>query len=427
MAMQNHKWVVVGLLALVCCGAWGTSDFQILRDDFVKEFPSLKIPDLVLSYRENLEKIQNWEGIARQEEFYQRYSERLKTIPLATLNDDERIAFGTMDFFIASERIRVQLEKRFRREGTLITSDDGLFQVPHGREWYRYFVERWTATRVNPRSLVAFGESEVVRVQKEIKRLQIEAGYAGKDQEFYHRLNSLEFLITDQSVLQNELETFRAHMESNLSNEFDPVSIPQVAIKPIPNPTKDSPPGYYEDNTFYYKFFNNRFNRRALQWLFIHEAIPGHHYQLSLNPKVGLEALTWFPGFTEGWGAYVENLGKNLGAYQQWHEELGKWEWDLVRSVRVVLDVRINFFGWSKVRALRYWKQQVKNLDELAEREVDRMFRWPAQVLSYKVGEREFLRLRNECQTPQRFHSIVLKRGSLPLPVLNEVVRNECH
>ena len=101
-------------------------------------------------------------------------------------------------------------------------------------------------------------------------------------------------------------------------------------------PTKDTPPAYYDDGVFYFSFFGNRFPGRSFGWMYLHEAIPGHHYQLSLQPEsVGF----WYPATVEGWGAYCENLGTELGVYADPDLHYGKWEWDLVRSARVALDV----------------------------------------------------------------------------------------
>ena len=119
----------------------------------------------------------------------------------------------------------------------------------------------------------------------------------------------------------------------------------------------------------------------------------------------------------------------DLGANQDPYEHHGKWEWDLVRSARVVLDIGINYFGWTRAEALRFWNANIPNQDDISEREINRMFNWPAQVLAYQVGERKFLELRKRMENQQgkafdlkKFHAEVLARGSIPLPVLDEII-----
>ncbi len=127
----------------------------------------------------------------------------------------------------------------------------------------------------------------------------------------------------------------------------------------------------------------------------------------------------------------MEDLGRDLGAYQDPYQFLGKWEWDLVRSARLAIDVGIHAKGWKKSEALSFWKDHVPNQDGIAVREIDRIIRWPAQVISYKVGENTIWRLRNLTQDAEgakfdlrRFHTLVLKRGSVPLPILEEKVKD---
>lgn len=272
---------------------------------------------------------------------------------------------------------------------------------------------------------------EVKRIQKEITSLQKLLGYEGKDTAFCAHLKSDQFIEQDERTLTKRLEQTRDTVYKNIDLLFEETAIPLVDIKPIENSTKDSPPGYYRDDIFYYGFFANRFPLRNLEWLFIHEAVPGHHYQGSVAPKSALLAkMFWYPGFAEGWAAYTENLGKDVGLYTNPYQQLGKWEWDLVRSARVSMDIGINYYGWSKNRALRFWKKHIPCQDEISEREVDRMFRWPAQVLSYKVGEREMLRAKELFQKSKgkgfdmrKFHTAVLKRGTLVLSPIKALIK----
>jgi uncharacterized protein (DUF885 family) len=273
----------------------------------------------------------------------------------------------------------------------------------------------------------------VARVTANIMSIQAKLGFENDNVGFYKYLNDPSFIITDETVLINSLTAIRDEVLAKLSNDFADTNIPVVNIKPIENPNKDTPPGYFADGVFYFNFYQNKFRKRNLEWLFIHEAVPGHHYQGSVaTNRPPIRKLFWYPGFTEGWGAYSEDLGGELGQFQDIHQQLGKWEWDLVRSARVVMDVGLNYFGWSKEKARKYWKNHIPNQDDIMDREIDRMIRWPAQVLSYKVGEHTILELRNKSERQlgrdfdvKKFHSLVLERGSIPLVVLEDVISDQ--
>lgn len=307
-----------------------------------------------------------------------------------------------------------------------------MYRLPNAAEWYRFYVHKWTSTDIDVDELFRFGRSETGRVLSEIRLIQKQLGYENKDEEFCKHLGSNQFIESDEATLTKNLQQTRSTIYQNLGTLFAETSIPLVDIRPIENSDKDTPPGYYEDDTFFYGFFANHFPLRSMEWLFIHEAVPGHHYQGSVAPKVStIGKLFWYPGFAEGWAAYTENLGKDLGLYSDIYQYLGKWEWDLVRSARVSMDVGINYYGWSKSRALRFFKKHVPCQNGIAEREVDRIFRWPGQVLSYKVGERAFLKAKKQFQDARgnqfdirEFHTTVLKRGTLPLYVLDQVVED---
>jgi uncharacterized protein (DUF885 family) len=190
--------------------------------------------------------------------------------------------------------------------------------------------------------------------------------------QFYRHLNDSSFFITDEFQVQQAFEHTKGIISKNLNNLFFVHSIPDVSIKEGTDTELAQTPGYYSNNTFYFNYFDKSYNKRQISWLFIHEAIPGHHYESAVSGEVNLSAvqrLFNYPGFSEGWSAYAEELGKELGVYQTVYDELGKWEWDLVRSVRVPLDVGLNYYGWTDEKALAFWKQYIAGQDDIAMRE----------------------------------------------------------
>ncbi len=169
-----------------------------------------------------------------------------------------------------------------------------------------------------------------------------------------------------------------------------------------------------------------------MDWLFIHEAVPGHHYQNGINARAKatpVQQLFFYIGFAEGWAAYAEELGKDLDVYQTPYDELGKWEWDIVRSVRVPMDIGLNYYGWTDQQALDFWKKHIRNQNEIAMREINRLKRWPAQAITYKYGALQIMAWKAALQKRQgdkfeirNFHDRVLNSGSLPLFIVKENV-----
>ncbi len=165
-----------------------------------------------------------------------------------------------------------------------------------------------------------------------------------------------------------------------------------------------------------------------MDWILNHEAIPGHHYQFIVFAKrkayqPPFSDLMFCAGYAEGWACYTEYLGKELGQYQTPEAELAKWEWDLVRSARVVLDVGIHFHGWTKAQAMDYWKANIVGQDDISEREINRVTNWATQAVSYKAGAAKIEEMRTELeagggQDVRKIHSAILWFGEMPLEVV---------
>jgi uncharacterized protein (DUF885 family) len=183
-------------------------------------------------------------------------------------------------------------------------------------------------------------------------------------------------------------------------------------------------PGYYDNNTFFYNLFDKPYNTRQVDWLFIHEAVPGHHYQISIDASQKyskVHDLFSYPCYAEGWACYTEDLGKQIGLYKTPYAELGKWEWDIVRAVRIPMDIGLNYYGWTDAQALAFWKKNIRNQDGIALREIARVKRWPVQAISYNYGAWRIKQLKQALQKKQGaqfnirdFHEKVLNSGFLP-------------
>jgi len=310
-----------------------------------------------------------------------------------------------------------------------------LINVPLGGQWYLYFLKKWLSVEMSAEELITFGMIETENVQLEIQQIQSELGFENDSTGFYNMLNSSQFYMTDETEILKTFQQRKDTLNNNYQNIFFDYKIPQLAIEKTPSDGMGDVPGYYSpgDQTFYYIIFEGRYNTRKFDWLYIHEGVPGHHFQISIEAakenKSDFQSLFHYPAYTEGWAAYCEELGEEIGLYQDLYAYLGKLEWDLIRSVRVVLDIGINYYGWSDEEALDYWKENIVNQDEKAMREINRMKRWPAQVLTYKVGAAKILELKEQMQDElgddfniKEFHDKILKAGPVPLHLLENYI-----
>jgi uncharacterized protein (DUF885 family) len=348
--------------------------------------------------------------------------------------------YGHLAYEITFNLQRLSLENAFRSGSEPIPST-GLYTLPG---WYPYRIKRYTSVDITPEELFAFGEREIRRVKDEIRRIRHQLGFAADSTGFYHKLGSEEFILTDKAEVLRRYEHIRTQVYQNLGSILAVSDIPRVEFMEWPGADRFTPPGYYSpaDNNgiragiFYFNFYNDRHNARSMEWLFLHEAVPGHHYQWCLRDRLpeqpGFKRHFSYPGNFEGWAAYVEYFGKQLGVYQDPYSELGKWEWDLVRSTRILIDVGIHHYGWTMADALSCWKQHIAGQDDIAEREVTRCMQWPGQALSYKVGAwkiqemaESMRRKKQEAFSLKEFHRLFLEAGSIPLTVMDEALSAE--
>jgi uncharacterized protein (DUF885 family) len=190
-------------------------------------------------------------------------------------------------------------------------------------------------------------------------------------------------------------------------------------------------PGYYFANTY---ALNTR-PKWEMEALTLHEAVPGHHLQISLGQEIeGLPDFrknSWgYTGFVEGWGLYAESLGEEMGFYQDPYMKFGQLTYEMWRAIRLVVDTGMHAFGWSRQRAIEYFAANAGKTENDIVVEVDRYIVWPGQALAYKVGELKIKELRAFAAKElgakfdvRGFHDEVLRHGSIPLALLESNIR----
>lgn len=425
----------VFLLFAIGCGliAANAQDFGTFSNQFVAGYKALHIGSLELSYETGLRNIGPVKDIEKGIAFFQSVRRKLSGFYAASLEPKERLDLELIDYESRLNLERLALETKWAQNRPSAISATGIYTIPNGKAWYVYLLKRWLSVDVSPDSIFQFGLSEVTRVQQHIEAIRAQTGMNEAD--FYRHLNDPSFFTSDRGTIQEAFEHMEVTINANLSKIFDDYPIPALKIVQGADEALAQTPGYYNDDTFYYNLFDKPYNKRQIGWLFIHEGIPGHHFQISVSNRLdtsSVQQLFFYPGFVEGWGAYAEELGGELGAYATPYDKLGKWEWDIVRSVRVPLDVGLNYYGWTDEQALEFWKKNIRNQDDIAMREIKRLRRWPAQAITYKYGAAQIMSWKAKMRALQgagfdekAFHDRVLKCGRLPLALIRERVFEE--
>ena len=427
--MKRHLVTLIILVVSSCCTAQG--NIQDLAETFVTGYSKLNIPALQYDYRDYLKATPAVDMLDKQAAFFSEIHQKLTKYDRRSLAADDRIVYDHLEYELANNIGRIKLQKEWLIKGRQIP-EGGLFKLD--KDYYTWTVQQYTSVAISPEEVYAYGESEVKKVKREIAAIQKQMGYPDSAS-FYQHLNGNEYYITDKQSLIKEFERIDSIVRIHLPHFIGTDKVPAINAMEWPGATAQTPPGMYLNRSynaygkdvFQFNFFTKKYNKRAIEWLYMHEAIPGHHLQFSVSKRKNVfEDLFYYPANFEGWGCYVEYFGKDVGLFRDPYSYWGKGEWDLGRSARLVIDVGIHYYGWSRTQALDYWKQTVPNQNEIADREVTRVTNWPGQALSYKIGAAEIFKMQADWQNKypdkplQEFYQRFLSLGGLPISVIRK-------
>jgi len=404
---------------------------KIVVKSFKEGFEKLNLSPNQLSYVANLQSIQSKDSVLQQETFFLKTAIYLQKINPKKLSNKDRLDFELMEYETSMNLLRIAQEKKWNDLEIQDIPNTGLFSLPKGKDLYTYFLKRWIGLEVTPDKMYKFGLSEIERVKSRMKTVQTRTKMDSLT--FRKHINNPSFYYEDVEVVQEEFEKIKKIVAQKLPEYFPSLDlISDVKITRGTNKALAQVPAFYRNETFYYNFFDQLFNKRQISWIYIHEAMPGHHYQIMLENSLDrsdIQKMFQYSGYREGWAAYIEEIGYEIGAYRDIFDELGKWEWDIIRSVRVAMDVGINYYGWSDEKALKFWQQHIQELDDIGLREIARMKRWPCQVITYKYGADKILKWKEKFEKEKdfnlkQFHQTILENGSLPFSILENILDN---
>ena len=314
----------------------------------------------------------------------------------------------------------------------------GIGDVPGGKDYYEYLAKYFTTTELTPDEIHQIGLDEIERIRSEMDEIIKQVNWDGDFNSFLNYLRTSPRFYYDNSE-----DLFNAYLI--MSKTIDPLLtkifkvFPRAPYGVIPIPDESAPfttTAYYNSPSpgrpgyFYANLYKPESRPKyEIPVLTVHEAVPGHHFQISIAQELeNVPSFRKYQGitaFVEGWGLYSEELGEFMGIYDDPYDKFGQLTYDMWRAIRLVVDTGMHYKGWSREEAVNLFiENSAKSILDI-NNEVDRYIAWPGQALAYKIGQLKILELRNKAEKLlgdkydiKDFHYEVLKRGSLPLDLL---------
>jgi uncharacterized protein (DUF885 family) len=365
-------------------------------------------------------------GIARAEKT------ALEARAQSSWNDSARPAY---------ERLLAEMKRQQAVSGTL----DGVWRFPEGRAYYDTLLSNYTTTDLTADQIHQIGLREVGRIHGEMREIMGQVGFEGTLQEFFeHARTDPKFYFDSREDYLAAVTAVQGKIEPVLPQYFATLPQAPLVVKPVEafreqsagkafyqRPAPDgSRPGTYYVNLYRLEDMS----RNELEALYYHEGLPGHHLQIAVQTELGddIPAFRRFGGvtaYTEGWGLYAEELGKDMGFYADPYSNFGRLGMELWRAARLVVDTGIHSKRWSREQAIDYLKQNTPNPDGDIRKAIERYIVYPGQATAYMIGKLKIMELRENARRElaagfdiREFHDVVLRSGPVPLSILEKNV-----
>ena len=356
---------------------------------------------------------------------------------------EEGISIIEKEVLPAYQRFKTFLEKEYLPN---VREEVGVSNNQDGKAYYEQRVRYFTTLDMTPKEVFDTGQKEVARIRAEMEKIIEDLAFEGGYAEF------LEFLRTDEQFYAKTGDELlaKAAWYSKKAEEILPRyfgKLPRLPFTVNPVPAAIAPkytggrysPGSMEDQRAG-QYWVNTYNLPSrplyvLPSLTLHEAVPGHHLQGALAQEIEgvpkFRTQTYLSAFGEGWALYTEYLGKEAGIYKTPYEDFGRLTYEMWRACRLVVDPGMHYFGWTRQQALDFMASNTALSIHEVTTEIDRYIGWPAQAVSYKIGELKIRELRKRAEKKlgdqfdiRAFHDLVLANGSIPLSSLERIVDN---
>lgn len=394
----------------------------------------------------------------------------IKVIPqfesMVTSNVEDNLFYSTIKLFpkefTASQKnnltkayvtvIKDKLIPQFKKMTTFLKKEylpasrttSGIGSLPQGKDLYKAYVKQWTTTTISPEEIHALGLKEVARIKAEMEKVKERVGFTGTINEFFEHVRTKPELMSfknPEEVIAN-FERISQTIKPNVDKLFSLQPKSPFKIKRTEAFREKTASAEYNQGSsdgsrpgiFYVPIPDVKsYNCYGDEDLFLHEAIPGHHFQISLQQEnkqlPDFRKFNWFGAYGEGWALYTESLGKELGLYKDPYQYFGMLGNEMHRAVRLVVDTGLHNEGWTREKAIKYSLDNEAEGEDGIIAEIERYMAIPGQALSYKMGQLKILELRKKAQDKMKdkfdikvFHQKVLESGVLPLALLENKI-----
>ena len=340
----------------------------------------------------------------------------------------------------AYQRLLVEMQ----RQQAIAPTDDGIWRFAEGDKYYAALLKNYTTTGLTADEIHAIGLREVDRIHGEMRAIMAKVGFEGTLQEFFaFTRDDPRFFHTSREDYLADAEAHLAQMTARLPEFFATLPKDPLVIKPVEAfREKSAGKAFYQSpapdgsrpGTYYVNLYNLRdMSKNELEALAYHEGLPGHHLQRSIQTGLGdLPAFRRFGGVTaysEGWGLYSEELGKDMGFYTDPYSDFGRLGMELWRAGRLVVDTGLHHKRWSREEAIGWLTENTPNPPGDIEKAIERYIVYPGQATAYMIGKLKIMELRSKAQAElgtkfdiREFHDTILTSGPVPLSIMEENV-----
>jgi uncharacterized protein (DUF885 family) len=371
----------------------------------------------------------------------------IKVMP-TTFTDEEKKDFTSKYSATINDKLIPQFKKMiaFLQNEYLPASrtTSGINSLPFGKELYAVYAKQWTTTDLQSEAMHTLGLKEVARLNAEMEKVKVQVGFKGTLKEFLNDVRDkkeLKPFTKPEQVIAN-FESIYARIKPNVDKLFSLQPKTKFEIRRTEAFREKSGSAEYIQGTadgsrpgIFYVPIPDATNYNVLEDedLFLHEAIPGHHFQMSLQQEntslPDFRRFNWFGAYGEGWALYTESLGKELGLYNDPYQYLGMLNDEIHRAIRLVVDTGIHSKNWTREQAIQYSLDNEAESKDAITSEIERYMAIPGQALSYKIGQLKIIELRKKATSKMGknfdikvFHQKVLESGVMPLALLEKKI-----
>ncbi|MBX9853646.1 MAG: DUF885 domain-containing protein [Cytophagaceae bacterium] len=346
----------------------------------------------------------------------------------------------------AYQRLISYLEKLEKRAST----DEGAWKFPNGEDFYRYALKYNTTTNLTPDEIFDMGLREVDRIKSQIECIKAKVNFKGDIGAFFEFIkNDKQFYYPNTSSGRKAYLHRTIQLVENIECKLDELFITKpkadLIVKPVEDFREESVPvAFYQEPApngirpgIYYVNLHDMaaISQYEMEALTYHETIPGHHMQIAISQELAdipsFRKYGSYLAYVEGWGLYSEYIPKEIGFYQDPYSDFGRLSLELWRACRLVVDVGIHYKKWTRQQAINYLVENTPNSLTDCIKEVERYIVLPGQATTYKIGMLKILELREKAKKElgssfdlREYHELILTQGSLPLNILEEIVKD---